>query len=96
MSRKRAPVPVSRKTARLIKEVAKRWGVEAGRRLPPAFQAHMSVSIREGLLAMASLWEETLRGVEAGARRLRRSAERSQPGVAGRRPSRKAARRRRP
>jgi hypothetical protein len=68
--------PTSGRRAKLIEQFARRWGHEAGKGLPPKFKAHMSASVREGLLAISSLWEETLRGVETSARRLRRGVER--------------------
>jgi hypothetical protein len=40
---------------------------------------HARASIREGLLAMASVWEQTLRGIEARAREMRRGLEQARP-----------------
>lgn len=40
------------------------------------FREHLRAAVREGLLAIASLCEEALRGMEAGTRRARRRVER--------------------
>lgn len=68
-------VRVGRTTARLVEEFARRWGEQAARALPPEVKTHAKASIREGLFAMASVWEETLRGIEERARDLRRGLE---------------------
>ena len=60
---------------------------QAARALPPAVRTHARASIREGLLAMATVWEQTLRGIEVRARYLRRDLERGRPA-----PERKARR----
>jgi hypothetical protein len=81
---------VGRTTARLVEEFAQRWGEQIARALPAEVRTHARASIREGLLAMASVWEQTLRGIEARARDLRLGLERGRPPAAGkRRPTRK-------
>lgn len=59
---------VDRTTARLVEELAQRWGEQTARAFPPEVRTHARASIREGLLAMASVWEQTLRGIEERAR----------------------------
>lgn len=81
---------VGRRTARLVEEFARRWGEQAARALPPEVKTHAKASIREGLLAMASVWEETLRGIEGRARDLRRELEHEHvPAASKRRGTRK-------
>ena len=79
MVRRMTRARVGRVTARLVEEFARRWGEQTARALPAEVRMHARASIREGLLAMASAWEQTLRGVEAGARDLRRGVEHEHP-----------------
>jgi hypothetical protein len=67
-------------TAKLVEEFTARWAREVAQGVPPEFKAHMSASIREGLLALAAVWESALRGAEARARHIVGSLEQ----VAGR------------
>jgi hypothetical protein len=60
---------------RLVEDFAQRWGEQAARAVPPDVRVHARASIREELLAMASVWEETLQRIEARARELRRGLE---------------------
>ena len=79
---------VGRETARLVEDFARRWGKETTRAVPPEVVAHARASIREGLLAMAGAWEQTLLAIEARARELRRALERREPRASrSRRPS---------
>jgi hypothetical protein len=87
MARRVTRARVGRITARLVEEFAQRWGEQTARALPPAVRTHARASIREGLLAMATVWEQTLRGIEVRARYLRRDLERGRPA-----PERKARR----
>jgi hypothetical protein len=57
-------------TAKLVEEFTTRWAREVARGGPPEFKAHMSASVREGLLALAAIWESALRGAEARARQI--------------------------
>ena len=82
---------VGRTTTRLVEEFSRRWGEQTARALPPEVRAHARASIREGLLAIASIWEETLRGIEERAHDMRRGLERGGP--AGVRKKRRARRR---
>lgn len=79
MARRVTAGRVGRTTARLVEEFARRWGEQTARALPPEVRTHAKASIREGLLAMASVWEQTLRGIEDRARELRRGLERKRP-----------------
>lgn len=94
MPRKASGGRISSRTRQLVEDFARKWGFEAVQGLPPEFKAHMSASVREGLLAMASLWEETLRDVQKKAHQVRRRVEQL-PGASARarRPRRRAPRR---
>ena len=75
MARKPRDTSVSGPTTRLVQEFTRRWGLQLGQGLPPEFKSHMSASLREGLLAMASLWEATVRGMQERNRRLLQTVE---------------------
>lgn len=82
MARNVTRARVGRTTVRLVEEFARRWGEQTARALPKEVRAHARASIREGLLAMASVWEQTLRGIEERARDLRHGLERGGPPAA--------------
>lgn len=79
MARSVTRARVARTTTRLVEEFTRRWGEQTVRALPPEVRTHAKASIREGLLAMASVWEQTLRSIEDRARDLRRGLERKRP-----------------
>jgi hypothetical protein len=79
--------------ASLLRGIARRWGRGARRTLPPEVRAHLQAAVREGLLALASLCEELVRGVEGRARRARSRVKRI--AVRGAVPSRRERQRRR-
>lgn len=76
MARKARALPASRQAADLVRSFAREWARGAQTALPPQVRTHLRAAAREGLLAMATLWEEILRGAEEQTRRARRRVER--------------------
>jgi len=62
--------------AGVVRRLTRAWGPAGGRGGPREFQAHARMAVREGLLAVASLCEDILQGMEEQARRARRRVER--------------------
>lgn len=96
MARKTRTLQASRQAADLVGRFAREWARGAQTALPPQVRAHLRAAAREGLLAMATLWEAILRGAEEQTRRARRRVERIPiKGEAPSRPKPRGRRRRR-
>ncbi len=76
MARQARGAWATRQARELVGAVIRSWERGARQALPPAVRGHLRAAAREGLLAVATLCEEILRGAEARTRRARKRVER--------------------
>jgi hypothetical protein len=95
MARRARGAWATRQATELVSAVIRGWERGAEEALPPPVRAHLRAAAPEGLLAVAPLCEEILRGAETRTRRARQRVERIPvaAGAAGRWRSRQRRRR---
>ena len=76
MARQARGAWAARQATELVSGAIRSWERGAKQALPPPVRAHLRAAAREGLLAVATLCEEILRGAETRTRRARKRVER--------------------